>query len=109
MRHAVNQAAVAVFGAGFPFGTLLVNITGSAAMGVLAGWLALKSALPPHLNLFLTTGFLGGFTTFSAFSFDAAVLWERGDHTLAIAYVVASVILAIGGLFLGWAAMRAMT
>lgn len=109
LRHAANQAAVALFGAGFPFGTLLVNITGSAAMGLLACWLALKSELPPQLSLFLTTGFLGGFTTFSAFSLDAVTLWERGDHGLAFAYAAASVLLSIGGLVFGWTAMRAIT
>ena len=109
LRHAVNQAAVAQFGAGFPFGTLLVNIAGSAAMGVLAGWLTSRSALPAHLSLFLTTGFLGGFTTFSAFSMDTVNLWERGDHGLALAYAAASVLLSIAGLVLGWTTMRAMT
>lgn len=109
LRHAANQAAVALFGAGFPFGTLLVNITGSAATGLLAGWLALRSELPPQLSLFLTTGFLGGFTTFSAFSLDAVTLWERGDHGLALAYAAASVLLSIGGLVLGWTAVRAIT
>lgn len=109
LRHAANQAAVAQFGAGFPFGTLLVNITGSAAMGLLAGWLALRSELPPQLSLFMTTGFLGGFTTFSAFSLDTVTLWERGDHGLALAYAAASVLLSIGGLVLGWTAVRAIT
>ena len=108
LRHAANQAAVALFGASFPIGTLLVNVTGSAAMGLFAGWLALRSALPPQLSLFLTTGFLGGFTTFSAFSLDTVALWERGDHGLALAYAVASVLLSISGLVLGWTAMRAM-
>ena len=108
LRHAANQAALALFGAGFPFGTLLVNITGSTAMGLVAGWLAIRSALPPQLSLFLTTGFLGGFTTFSAFSLDAVTLWERGDHGLSLAYAAASVLLSIGGLVLGWSAMRAM-
>lgn len=109
LRHAANQAAVTLFGAGFPFGTLLVNITGSAAMGLLAGWLALRSEFPPQLSLFLTTGFLGGFTTFSAFSLDAVTLWERSDHGLALAYAAASVLLSIGGLVLGWTAARATT
>ena len=78
-------------------------------MGLLACWLALKSELPPQLSLFLTTGFLGGFTTFSAFSLDAVTLWERGDHGLAFAYAAASVLLSIGGLVFGWTAMRAIT
>lgn len=108
-RHAVNQVAMALFGASFPFGTLVVNVSGSAAMGVLTGWLSARAGIPAHVGLFLTTGFLGGFTTFSAFSFDAAAIWERGDHTLALGYVAASVLLSIGSLFLGWAAVRAMS
>ena len=109
LRHAANQTAVALFGAGFPFGTLLVNIIGSAVMGVLAGWVAARSAFPPQLSLFLATGLLGGFTTFSAFSLDTVTLWERGDHGLALAYAAASVLLSIGGLILGWTAVRAIT
>ena len=109
MRHAANQVAVALFGSGFPFGTLLVNITGSVAMGLLSGWFALRSELPPQLSLLLATGFLGGFTTFSAFSLDTVTLWQRGDHGLAVAYAVASVLLSISGLVLGWSAIRAMT
>lgn len=109
-RHGVNIAAARVLGIGFPWGTLVVNVVGSFVMGVLAGWFALKAGAgwPQHLRLFLTTGFLGGFTTFSAFSLDAAVLWERGAQAAAAGYVAASVGLAILGLFGGLALVRAV-
>jgi CrcB protein len=101
LRHAVNIAAARLLGAGFPFGTLTVNVVGSLAMGLLAGYFAFKGQAPQHWRLFLTTGILGGFTTFSAFSLDAALLYERGDLGLAVLYVLASVLLSIAGLFLG--------
>src|SRR3954447_23803557 len=68
LRHGVNVGAVKVFGYGFPFGTLIVNVAGSFAMGLLAGYFAFRPGIGQHLRLFLTTGILGGFTTFSAFS-----------------------------------------
>lgn len=108
-RHAVNRAAVLLFGVSFPWGTLIVNVSGSAAIGLLTGWLAGRAGVGSDVRLFVATGFLGGFTTFSAFSLDAAVMWQRGDHLSALGYITASVLLAIGGLFLGLAAARAMT
>ena len=79
LRHAVNQASAAYFGVNFPWGTLFVNVVGSLAMGLLAGWFAFRGEGGQLLRLFLATGILGGFTTFSAFSIDAALLWERGQ------------------------------
>jgi CrcB protein len=101
LRHGVNLAAARLFGFGFPFGTLAVNILGSFAMGVIAEYFALKSGLPQHWRLFLTTGILGGFTTFSAFSLEAALLYERGNLAAAGAYVFLSVLLSIAALFIG--------
>jgi fluoride exporter len=111
LRHGVNLAGVRVFGPGFPWGTLAVNVTGSLAMGLLAGWLALRTGegWSGPTRLFLATGVLGGFTTFSAFSLDAVLLWERGDTGLAAAYVLASVLLSVGGLVAGLALVRAVT
>ena len=77
LRHGVNVGAARLFGYGFPLGTLIVNIAGSFAMGLLAGYFAARPHLGQHARLFLTTGVLGGFTTFSAFSLDAALLIER--------------------------------
>ena len=106
LRHGVNLAAVRLFGQGFPFGTLIVNVLGSFLIGVLAGYFAHRTGLSQHLRLFLTTGILGGFTTFSAFSLDAALLVERNSHALAAGYVLASVGLAVAGFFLGLALFR---
>ena len=80
-RHLVNLAALRLFGPAFPVGTLAVNVIGGLLMGLLAGYFALKySGGGQGLRLFLATGILGGFTTFSAFSLDAVLLWERGRH-----------------------------
>lgn len=106
LRHGVNLAAVRLLGYGFPFGTLIVNVLGSFLIGLLAGYFGYRTGLNQHLRLFLTTGILGGFTTFSAFSLDAALLVERHSYALAAAYVLGSVVLALSGLFLGLALFR---
>jgi CrcB protein len=105
-RHGVNMIVMRMGWLAFPVGTLFVNVLGSFIMGVIAEYFALRSHLPMQARLFLTTGILGGFTTFSAFSLDAALLIERGQTWLAASYVVASVVLSIGGLFLALAAVR---
>lgn len=107
LRHGVNVAALRLLGAGFPWGTLSVNLAGSFVMGLVAEYFALKSGLPQQWRLFLTTGILGGFTTFSAFSLDVALLYERGELLSAGFYVLASVLLAIAGLFAGLYVIRA--
>jgi CrcB protein len=106
LRHAVNQASAATIGVNFPYGTLLVNITGSLAMGLIAGWFAFHGRGGQLVPLFLTTGILGGFTTFSAFSLDAALLWQRGQIAGAAIYVVGSVGVAMVCVFAGLAIMR---
>jgi CrcB protein len=111
LRHGVNIGCARMFGTAFPWGTLAVNIVGSLIMGVFAGWLAFKAGegWSQPLRLFLTTGVLGGFTTFSAFSLDAVLIWERGQIGLAAAYVAASVVLSIAGLLAGLALIRTFT
>lgn len=106
LRHAVNLAAARLLGTGFPFGTFTVNVTGSAVMGFLAGYFAFRTEVPQHWRLFLMTGVLGGYTTFSAFSLDAALLWERNAAALGAVYVVGSVALAVFGLMGGLALAR---
>ena len=108
LRHGVNLAAARLLGTAFPFGTFAVNLFGSLAMGLLAAYFTFRGEASQSWRLFLTTGILGGFTTFSAFSLDAALLWERGEALLALLYVAGSVALAIGGLFLGLWAVRAL-
>lgn len=110
LRHGVNQACARACGVAFPWGTLTVNVAGSLAMGLIVGWLAARSdgAWSQPLRLFLTTGILGGFTTFSAFSLDAVALWERGAIGAALAYTGVSVAASIAALALGLAAMRVL-
>ena len=110
LRHGVNLACARAFGAALPWGTLVVNIVGSLAMGAIAAWFAARAGAGSQpLRLFLTTGILGGFTTFSAFSLDVAVLWERGETSLAFAYLSASVIGSLGALALGMALQRGLS
>ena len=117
LRHAVNRA-VFPFGWTFPWGTLGINVIGSFAMGLVAGWFAFRvdggqhlrvatsDASGQQLRLFITTGLLGGFTTFSAFSLEAVLLWERGRAASAAAYAGSSVVLSLVALLMGVALMR---
>ena len=99
-RHGINRAGLAWLGPGFPWWTLAVNVTGSFAIGLLAG---LFGGLETGHNarLFLITGILGGYTTFSAFSLDALTLWERGAQLQAGFYILGSVILSLIAVALG--------
>ncbi len=105
-RHAVNFGAARLFGYGFPFGTLTVNVLGSIFMGLLTEFFVLRSGLPQELRLFLTTGVLGGFTTFSTFSLDAVSLWERGQWGMAAGYVAVSLVASVVGLSVGLLMIR---
>jgi CrcB protein len=102
-RFGVNVAGSRLIGASMPFATLGVNVLGSLLMGLLGGWLASRAgdAWTHPAKLFLLTGVLGGFTTFSAFSLDAVTLWERGEPFHAVAYVGLSVFMSIAALALG--------
>jgi fluoride exporter len=106
LRHGVNLGAARLFGAGFPVGTMIVNVVGSFLIGLLAGYFTCRTGVPQNTRLFLTTGILGGFTTFSAFSLDAALLVERHAYSLAAAYVLGSVILSLIALFAGLSLFR---
>lgn len=106
LRHGINLASARLVGQAFPAGTLLINVSGSLLMGLVAGWFALRGEASSSMRLFLTTGILGGYTTFSAFSLDAALLWQRGDAGLAALYVGASVLASLFGVFAGLALMR---
>lgn len=108
LRHGINVATPRLLGNGFPWSTFLINITGSLIMGLVAGWFAFKGDAPQSWRLFLTTGILGGYTTFSAFSLDTALLYERGELGLAAAYVAGSVALSIAGLFTGLWIVRSL-
>ena len=108
LRYLVGSAAFRYFGPAFPWGTVIVNVAGSLAMGILIGLLARRSGTPNEIRIFLATGLLGGFTTFSAFSLDAISLWERGETTLAAGYVLGSVVLSLAALFAGLLLMRSI-
>jgi CrcB protein len=109
LRHTINVVCAKCIGTAFPYGTFIINITGSTVMGLTAGYLAFKGEGVQPWRLFLMTGILGGYTTFSAFSLDAALLYERGALGLAALYVLGSVGLSIAGLFAGLALIRYLT
>lgn len=107
-RYLVNTGALRLIGPAFPWATFTVNVTGSAAMGFLLTFIALRLGGAVEWRTFLLTGILGGFTTFSAFSMDAAQLWDRGASALALLYVVGSVGLSIAAFYAGVMAARQM-
>jgi len=108
VRHGINLGIARLLGTGFPYATLLINVTGSVIMGLAAAYFAFKGDASQHWRLFLTTGILGGYTTFSTFSLDVATLYERGDVGLAALYVLLSVTISIAGLFAGFAVVRSL-
>lgn len=108
LRHLVNLGALRLAGPNFPWGTMAINIVGSFAMGVFIELLARRFNVSNEIRLLVATGILGGFTTFSAFSLDFAVLWERGPALPALAYAIASVLGSLFAIFLGlWLARMA--
>mgnify|MGYP003627938950 CR=1 FL=1 len=100
-RHLFNQQMFRLFGPNFPWGTFGVNIIGSLVMGLVVGFFALKFEPSAEIRSFIATGMLGGFTTFSAFSLDAANMIERGQTGIAAFYIGGSVALSLAALFLG--------
>lgn len=107
-RYLVGIGALRLIGSGFPWGTLIVNVVGSFLMGALIEGAALKWSMSNEMRTFLATGILGGFTTFSAFSLDFAVLIERKANTVAMLYLGASVCLSVLALFAGLSVMKAI-
>ncbi|MCJ2034081.1 fluoride efflux transporter CrcB [Methylobacterium sp. J-068] len=103
-RHGVGLLALR-YGTAFPYGTMGINILGSILMGVLAGWYTMRGG-SQHLRLFLATGILGGFTTFSSYALEGILLLERGEVGAALIYILGSVVLGLAGLLLGLMLMR---
>ena len=101
LRHFLNIWIARLAGTHFPMHTFVINITGSIVMGIITALFALKGGSTGHLRLFLATGILGGYTTFSTFSLDAILLWQRHDHLLAAYYIGGSVVLSLLGLVAG--------
>ena len=109
LRHMINLASLRMLGPHFPWGTLMVNVLGSFIMGVFVELLVRRFDVSPEVRLLVTTGILGSFTTFSAFSLDVAVLWERGATAPAALYVVSTMVLTIAALFAGLSVVRAFS
>jgi len=105
-RHFIGHQMAVWLGHGFPWGTLTVNVVGSFTMGVLVEVMALAWSPSQEMRAFLTVGMLGALTTFSTFSLDIAVLYERGASLLVAAYIGASVALSVAALFAGLSLMR---
>ncbi len=101
LRHYVNVAMTRWLGTSFPYNTLFANVSGSLVMGLLTAYFGLRAGSPQALRLFLTTGILGGYTTFSTFSLDSVLLWERSEHLAAAGYVLASVAASLIGVLFG--------
>ena len=108
LRYFLASALQPAWWPGFPFGIFIVNVTGGLAMGVITELAALKLQMTPEMRAFLTTGVLGGYTTFSTFSLDSALLMERGAYVQALTYIVGSVVLSILALFAGLWIIRAI-
>jgi CrcB protein len=108
VRYGVNIWSGRMFGSEFPWATLIVNVLGCFTMGLLTGLMALKLNLSQEARAFFTTGILGGFTTFSAFSLDVALLVERKAMLAAGAYVASSVLLCLVAVFAGLFLIRAV-
>ncbi|TCA30496.1 fluoride efflux transporter CrcB [Rhizobium leguminosarum bv. viciae] len=108
LRYYVGQWALRLMGPAFPWGTLAVNVVGCFVIGVFAELIARKFNASVELRLLLITGFLGGFTTFSAFSLDAISLFERGETVAGSIYIAASVGFSMAAVIAGLATMRAL-
>jgi CrcB protein len=108
LRYLVNVGAARMSATLFPWWTIFINVLGSLAMGLVIGWLSRRGGTSDTLRLFVATGLLGGFTTFSAFSLDFATLWQRGEVASAFAYAAASVIVSLVAVFVGLWVARAL-
>lgn len=106
-RYLTGLATLRLFGPGYPWGTLTVNLVGGLAIGIFAELIARRFDGSAELRLFIITGILGGFTTFSAFSLEVTAMAERGDYLTALGYVLVSVVLSVAAVFSGLALVRA--
>lgn len=109
LRHFVNTFTMQIWHRDFPLGILLINILGSFTMGVLVSLFAHTWSAPQNMRAFLTVGILGGFTTFSSFSLDTIMLFERGQYAQAALYLFLSVGVSLAALVLGMWLVRVMT
>lgn len=108
-RYLLGMLALQRFGPGFPYGTLLINVLGSFAIGIVAQLAQSRAyAIAPSARLFLAVGLLGGFTTFSTFAYESITLAGEGALGIGVAYVLASVLLGLGAAFAGMVLIRAI-
>jgi fluoride exporter len=107
-RYMVGIGSGKLFGTEFPWGTLIINATGSFLIGAFVGLFATRWELSQAMRIFLTVGICGGYTTFSTFSLDAYYLTERGQTWASLAYMVASVALSVGALIAALRLVRAV-
>jgi fluoride exporter len=107
-RYLVGIGSAKLFGVGFPWGTLIINVTGSFLIGAFVGLFATKWDLPQVARVFLTVGICGGYTTFSTFSLDAWYLIERGQTAASTAYMLGSVVLSVAALVAALHLIRAL-
>lgn len=107
LRYLVAIGSGRAFGTDFPWGTLIINVTGSFLIGIFAALFATRWNLPQAARIFLTVGICGGYTTFSTFSLDAWVLIERGQTVASAVYMIASVVLSVGALIAAMQVVRA--
>ena len=108
-RYLVGVGSGKLFGFNFPWGTLIINVTGSFLIGLFVGLFAVKWDLSQAMRIFLTVGICGGFTTFSTFSLDTYYLIERGQTWASFAYMMASVALSVGALIVALRIVRAVS
>lgn len=108
MRYLAAIGSGRAFGTDFPWGTLIVNVTGSFLIGIFAALFATRWNLPQTVRIFLTVGICGGYTTFSTFSLDTWYLIERGQTLASAAYMIASVALSVGALIAAMQLVRAL-
>lgn len=108
MRYLVAIGSGRLFGTDFPWGTLIINVTGSFLIGLFAALFATRWNLPQTARIFLTVGICGGYTTFSTFSLDAWYLIERGQTWASGAYMIASVVLSVAALVAALHIIRAI-
>ena len=100
-RYLISLYASKIFTSKIPIGTLTVNILGSLIIGIVMELTLKTSLISPHMKLFLITGFLGGLTTFSTFSYETMELIEKGELLLAIFNIALNLLLSLGGAILG--------
>src|ERR1700761_8890330 len=107
LRYFVAGAIQSAAWPGYPWGIFIVNITGGLAMGIIVELAALRISMTPETRAFLTTGVLGGYTTFSTYSLDSVLLIQRGAYASATFYIIGSAVLSILAVFAGLYLVRA--